>query len=78
MINEPITTAAVTTAITAPWWLPYLTNFNLLAAGALTLVTVLWIVTQAIVKWREECRKTKLFKQQQQEFLNNKHVENQN
>jgi len=71
-MNEPLTTAAVTTAITAPWWLPFLTEFNLVAASLLTISTVAWIITQTLTKWREDWRKSKLFKQQQQEFLNSK------
>jgi len=62
-MNEPITTAAaVTTAVTSPWWLPYLSEFNMLAAALLTISTVVWIVTQTWAKVREERRKHKEFK----------------
>jgi len=61
-MNEPITTAAVTTAVTAPWWLPYLTEFNLVAAALLTIATIAWLVTQTWAKLREDWRKNKEFK----------------
>jgi len=61
-MNEPITTAALTTAVTAPWWLPYLSNFNLFAAAALTIASVLWILTQTATRWIELYYKRKEFK----------------